>query len=83
MGSRSYEPEFSEIVSYSADDQVVGQYYIALAQAFSDDATVNLEPVTARLDHIYENPSDVDLDHSIRSVFFLHLMIYWTAFINL
>lgn len=83
MGSRSYDPEFSDIVSYSADDQVVGQYYIALAESFPGDATVNLEPVTTRLDHIYENPSDVDLDHSIRSMIFFHLMICSIILISL
>ena len=68
MGSRSYDAEFADIVSYSADDQAVGQYYIALAAQYPDDADVALEPVKARLDHIIENPSDVDLDHSIDSV---------------
>lgn len=67
MGSRSYDAEFSDIVSYSADDQAVGQYYIALAHSFPEDSSVDLGPVTTRLDYIYENPSEVDLDHSISS----------------
>ena len=68
MGSRSYDAEFADIVSYSADDQSVGQYYIALAAQYPDDAAAALEPVKGLLDHIRENPSDVDLDHSIASV---------------
>jgi hypothetical protein len=48
---------------YHADDHVVGQYYIALAEHFN--ITEATGPMTTTFDEIIANPSNVDLNHSI------------------
>lgn len=48
---------------YHADDQAVAQYYIALADQYSTPSM--LSPTQKRFDTVVDNPSSVDLDHSV------------------
>jgi hypothetical protein len=56
---------------YHADDHVVGQYYIALAEHFNlSEAVV---PVTTTFEEILSNPSSVDLNHSVPGKLYISL----------
>lgn len=49
---------------YHADDQAVAQYYLALSTKFNLPAA--RKPTMERFDTVIANPSDVDLDHSVK-----------------
>lgn len=49
---------------YHADDQAVAQYYIALSEQYSSPKM--LAPTQERFDTVVDNPSSVDLDHSVK-----------------
>eukprot|EP00892_Ulva_mutabilis_P009728 jgi/Ulvmu1/7127/UM034_0033.1 len=50
---------------YHADDQAVAQYYLALSSHF--DLPEAAEPAEERFQTVVTNPSDVDLDHSVKA----------------
>jgi hypothetical protein len=73
LQDRASEQEFmlGERV-YHADDHVVGQYYIALADKFSLPEA--LKPVQETFDFIIENASNVSLNHSVEGAALLRCL---------